>query len=89
MKKEDTTTLLRLKRTSGEKLISLWLYESTFGIYTADWMLTQNKIKKVKSDLLDVCYQLADKDKGIATRCYLSYVNYLDQKTNHIMDELD
>lgn len=90
MKKEDTTTtLLRFKKASGEKLIDLWLSESTCDIYTADWMLTQEKIKKVKSDLLDVCYQLADNDKGIATRSYLSYINYLDQKTNHIMDELD
>ncbi len=88
MKKEDTTTLLRLRKMYGEKLVDLWLYKSSVGIYTADWMITNEKIKKVKSVLQDVCYLLADNDAGIATRYYLSYVNYLDQKTNQIMDEM-
>lgn len=32
---------------------------------------------------------LADNDKEIALHYYLSYINYLDQKTNYILDELD
>lgn len=86
---EDTTTLLRFKRAYGEKLISLWLYESLVGIDTDEWKVTQNKIAKIKSVLHDVCYLLADNDKGNALHYYLAYVNYLDQKTNHILDELD
>lgn len=89
MENEDTTTLLRFKKTCGEKLIGLWLYESLCGIDTAEWRTTKNKIAKVKSVLLDVCYQLADNDTEIATHYYLSYINYLDQKTNQILDELD
>lgn len=50
---------------------------------------TKNKIEKVKSDLLDVCYQLADNDVEIATHYYLAYINYLDQKTCYIIDEMD
>ena len=85
----NTTTLLRFKKTYGEKLIGLWLYESLCGIDTDEWKQTQQKISKVKSVLQDVCYLLADNDKEIALHYYLSYVNYLDQKTNHILDELD
>lgn len=86
---DNTTTLLRFKRTYGEKLIGLWLYESLVGIDTDEWKVTQNKIAKVKSVLQDVCYMLADNDEEIALHYYLSYINYLDQKTNHILDELD
>lgn len=89
MENEDTTTLLRFKKAYGEKLIGLWLYESLCGIDTNEWRTTQNKIAKVKSVLLDVCYQLADNDTEIATHYYLSYINYLDQKTCHIIDEMD
>lgn len=85
----NTTTLLRFKKTYGEKLIGLWLYESLCGLDTDEWRVTQNKIKKVKSVLLDVCYQLADNDVEIATHYYLSYINYLDQKTAYIIDEMD
>lgn len=85
----NTTTLLRFKKTYGEKLIGLWLYESLVGIDTDEWKQTQQKIAKVKGVLQDVCYLLADNDKGIALHYYLSYINYLDQKTNHILDELD
>ncbi len=89
MENEDTTTLLRFKKTYGEKLIGLWLYESLCGIDTDEWKQTQQKIVNVKSVLQDVCYLLADKDKEIALHYYLAYVNYLDQKTNQILDELD
>jgi len=85
----NTTTLLRFKKTYGEKLIGLWLYESLVGIDTDEWKQTQQKIAKVKSVLQDVCYLLADNDKETALLYYLSYINYLDQKTNHILDELD
>lgn len=85
----NTTTLLRFKKTCGEKLIGLWLYESLCGIDTDEWKQTQQKITKVKSVLRDVCYLLANKDSEIALHYYLSYINYLDQKTNHILDELD
>lgn len=85
----NTTTLLRFKKTYGEKLIGLWLYESLVDIDTDEWKVTQNKIAKVKSVLQDVCYMLADNDEEIALHYYLSYINYLDQKTNHILDELD
>lgn len=54
---EGTTTLLRFKRTYGEKLIGLWLYESLVGIDTDEWKDTQNKIAKVKSVLLYVSRQ--------------------------------
>ena len=89
MENNTTTTLLRFKKTYGEKLIGLWLYEALCGIDTDEWRATQNKIEKVKSVLLDVCYRLTDNDVEIATHYYLAYINYLDQKTNHIMDELD
>lgn len=77
------------KKTYGEKLIGLWLYESLVGIDTDEWKQTQQKIAKVKSVLQDVCYMLADNDKEIALHYYLSYINYIDQKTNRILDELD
>ena len=86
---ENTSTLLRFKKTYGEKLIGLWLYESLCQLNTDEWRLPKNKIAKVKSDLQDVCYQLADNDVEIATHYYLAYINYLDQKTNHILDEMD
>lgn len=86
---KNTTTLLRFKKTYGEKLIGLWLEESLCQLNTDEWCLTQNKIAKVKSDLQDVCYQLADNDVEIALHYYLSYINYLDQKTAHIIDEMD
>lgn len=86
---DNTTILLRFKKTYGEKLIGLWLYESLCGLDTDEWRVTQNKIAKVKSVLHDVCYQLADNDVEIATHYYLSYINYLDQKTAHIIDEMD
>lgn len=85
---DNTTTLLRFKKTYGEKLIGLWLYQSLYGCNEEPKEL-QNKIAKVKSVLQDVCYLLADKDVEIALHYYLSYINYLDQKTNHILDELD
>lgn len=85
----NTTTLLRFKKTYGEKLIGLWLYESLVGIDTDEWKVTQNKIAKVKSVLQDVCYLLADKDMDTATHYYLAYIRLLDQKVNHILDELD
>lgn len=85
----NTTTLLRFKKTYGERLIGLWLYESLCNIDTDEWKQTQIKISKIKSDLLDVCYQLADNDVEIAFHYYHSYINYLDQKTTHILDELD
>lgn len=85
----NTETLLRFKKTYGEKLIGLWLYESLCGLDTDEWRATKNKIAKVKSVLLDVCYLLADNDVEIATHYYLSYINYLDQKTAHIIDEMD
>lgn len=85
----NTTTLLRFKKTYGEKLIGLWLYESLCGIDTDEWRATQNKIAKVKSVLQDVCYLLADNDEEIALHYYLSYINYLDQKTCYIIDEMD
>lgn len=85
----NTTTLLRFKKTYGEKLIGLWLYEALCGIDTDEWRATQNKIAKVKSVLQDVCYLLADNDKEIALHYYLSYIKSLDQKTNHILDEMD
>lgn len=86
----NTTTLLRFKKTYGEKLIGLWLYESLCQLNTDEWRETKkNKIEKVKSDLLDVCYRLADNDVEIATHYYLSYINYLDQKTCYIIDEMD
>ena len=85
----NTTTLLRFKKTYGEKLIGLWLYESLCQLNTDEWRATKNKIEKVKSDLLDVCYRLADNDVEIATHYYLSYINYLNQKTDHIIDEMD
>ena len=84
-----TTTLLRFKKTYGEKLIGLWLYESLCGLDTDERRITQNKIAKVKSVLRDVCYLLADNDVEIATHEYFSYINYLDQKTAHIIDEMD
>ena len=86
---DTTTTLLRVKKTYGEKLIGLWLYEALCGIDTDEWRATQNKIAKVKSDLLAVCYRLADNDEEIAFHYYLSYINYLDQKTCYIIDEMD
>ena len=86
---DNTTTLLRFKKTYGEKLIGLWLYESLVGIDTDEWKVTQNKIAKVKSVLQDVCYMLADNDKEIALHYYLSYINYLDQKTAYSIDEMD
>lgn len=85
----NTTTLLRFKKTYGEKLIGLWLYEALCGIDTDEWRATQNKIAKVKSVLQDVCYLLADNDKEIALHYYLSYIKYLNQKTNHILDEMN
>lgn len=89
MENNTTTTLLRVKKTYGEKLIGLWLYESLCGLDTDEWRVTQNKIAKVKSVLQDACYLLADKDEKIALHYYLSYINYLDQKTCYIMDEMD
>lgn len=89
MENNTTTTLLRFRKTYGGKLIDLWLYESLVDIDTDEWKDTQNKIAKVKSALQDVCYMLANNDKEIALRYYLSYINYLDQKTSHILDEMD
>ena len=85
----NTTTLLRFKKTYGEKLIGLWLYESLCQLNTDEWRATKNKIEKVKSVLQDVCYQLADNNVEIATHYYLSYIKYLNQKTDHIIDEMD
>ena len=85
----NRTTLLRFRKTYGEKLIGLWLYESLCGLDTDERRVTQNKITKVKSVLQDVCCLLADDDVKIATHYYLSYINYLDQKTAHIIDEMD
>ena len=38
---DNTTTLLRFKKTYGEKLIGLWLNESLVGIDTDEWKQTQ------------------------------------------------
>lgn len=85
----NTTTLLRFKKTYGEKLIGLRLYASLCQLNTDEWRATQNKIAKVTSDLQDVCYRLADNDVEIALHYYRSYINYLDQKTAYIIDEMD
>ena len=82
---ENSKKLIRVRKKCGEILIGLWLEESqSCGIDA----VTKNKITKIKSTLMQVCCQLAGNDEDIATRYYTSYINYLDQKTAHIIDEM-